>query len=67
MLKAILALIVCLAGCASSGIYLADPMNPPDPWRKGPASHRELPMGDPKRQHVCQVEPNRPECAPFGS
>jgi hypothetical protein len=53
---------VCLMGCAPSGRYLSDGMNSPDPWRKGPAVFRELPMGDPRRQHLCQVEPSRPEC-----
>ncbi|SEE57796.1 hypothetical protein SAMN05216510_3249 [Pseudomonas coleopterorum] len=58
----IAAATVCLVACAPSGRYPLDGMNSPDPWRKGPAVYREMPMGDPKRQHLCQVESSRPEC-----
>ena len=53
---------LCLVACAPSGQYPHNGMNTPDPWRKGPAAYRELPMGDPKRQHLCQLESSRPEC-----
>lgn len=59
---AMLSAVVCLMACAPSGQYSSGGMNSPDPWRKGPAVYRELPMGDPRLQHLCQVEPSRPEC-----
>lgn len=48
-----LSAVVCLMACAPSGQYSSGGMNSPDPWRKGPAVYRELPMGDPRLQHLC--------------
>lgn len=63
MSKAMLMIVAThLVGCAPGEIYRGDQMNSPDPWRKGPAVYRELPLGDARRQHLCQVEPDRPGC-----
>lgn len=65
MSRTIVAVVACLAGCVSSEQHMNASMNLPDPWRKGPASYRELPAGDPKRQHICKLDPLWGGCVSF--